>query len=53
MLAGVNDHRVAPIGCLHGMIDRRDLHEVGSRGGNQVKYSGHSTFRQQIGSVLE
>jgi hypothetical protein len=47
MLAGMDNHRLAPVRGFQGMIDRRDLHEIRPRSGDQVKSSGHCVFRHK------
>ena len=38
MLAGVNDLRRGPIPLFEGVIKRGDLHEVGTRGSDEMDF---------------
>jgi hypothetical protein len=41
MLAGVDQHRREVVGGRQRVIQRRHLHKIGARGGDQVDTGGH------------
>ena len=44
MLAGMDQHRPAPIGLLEGVEQRRNLHEVGPRRRDQMNLGDHAAL---------